>query len=431
MPYEPQPIVEFPNLRRPIALIVDDPAPCINPLWYFRHQVDKQAEPVEERTIPLDFMQAWCSWIQDVGIRGDFTVLPYPAGLGRIDVGLEGYDPAEMHAWVDLARRYVMPQFDIHCELLTHTNALDMATGTMLPISEHDWTELQDEATLTDYFAAAMQILKDVGLPNYGLTQPCVYRGDESMYARAILAAEKQINGRSVTHNLLHMDSVSRTVPPRITHLDPEAGEAVVSVWAATGDYIWGTQEQGHVAVGMTPEQIADRYLTEDGKSGRLAQLMQGNGPMVLITHWQSLYSNGSRLGLRTYQEVARRIQSVWSKQVVWCKISELTERFLAAQTVRFVTEATRAQVRTVVTCPFATDVLTFSIPMPWPLFESPTVHLDGEVLESVPAADALRVGTWLMDGSVVTISLDIKRNVSREAVIRPNNDPWLSAKVS
>ncbi len=290
MPYEPQPIIEFPNLRRPIALIVDDPAPCINPLWYFRHQVDKQAEPAEVRTIPLDFMRAWCEWIQQVGIKGDFTVLPYPAGLGRIDQGLEGFDREEVRAWVELARQHVTPQFDIHCEILTHTNALDLNTGKLLEDSEHGWTEKQDEATLTEYFAAAMRILKETGLPNYGLTQPCVYAGDESMYSRALLGAEKLVNGRKVPHNLLHMGAGSHTVPPRITHCDPAAGDAVVSVWVATGDYIWGTQEHDSDRAKLSPEQIADLYLTEDGAGGRLAYLLQGSSPIVLITHWQSLY---------------------------------------------------------------------------------------------------------------------------------------------
>src|SRR5947209_7210368 len=95
MAYAPKPYVEHPNLRVSVALIVDDPAPCINPLWYFRNQVDGQAEPVYARTIPLDFMQAWCQWIQETGIRGDFTVLPYPAGLGRVDDRLDGYDTGE------------------------------------------------------------------------------------------------------------------------------------------------------------------------------------------------------------------------------------------------------------------------------------------------------------------------------------------------
>src|SRR5262249_35750102 len=163
----------------------------------------------------------------------------------------------------------------IHCEILTHTNALDLKTWTLLSPSEHGWMESQDEATLTAYFATAMQILADAGLPNHGLTQPCYYSGDEAMYARAILAAEKRVNGRRVTHNFLHSDSVAPCVPPRITHLDPAAGEAVVSVWTGIQDYIWGTQERDHAKQSQTPEQLADAYLTADGQSGRLAELLR------------------------------------------------------------------------------------------------------------------------------------------------------------
>ncbi|MDR3688259.1 MAG: hypothetical protein P4L46_02685 [Fimbriimonas sp.] len=427
MPYELQPTVEFPNLRRPIALIVDDPAPCINPLWFFRHQVDKQAEPAEVRTIPLEFMESWCEFIGAAQIRGDFTVLPYPAGLGRIDQGLEGFDRTEVARWVELAQRYVAPQFDIHCEILTHTNALDLSTGSMLPISEHGWTELQDEVVLTDYFAAAMQILKETGLPNYGLTQPCTYVGDESMYARAILAAEKRVNKRKVTHNLLHMDSHSRNVPPRITHCDLDAGEAVVSVWAATGDYIWGTQEHGSERASLTPRQIADLYLTEDGSGGRLAELMGGTSPIVLITHWQSLFSNGTRLGLETYKEVTRRIRTLWGDQVTWSKISELTERYLVSRTAKIESESTRAQVSVKVTSPFSVDVLTLAVPMPWPLFEAPTVRFDGVPVEGVQRKQDLKAETWWMDGSTIVVSLGVVRNITREVVITPNGDPGLA----
>ena len=274
MPYAPKPYVEHPNLRPAIALIVDDPAPCINPLWYFRNQVDGQPEPVFAKTIPLDFMSDWCQWIGETGIRGDFTVLPYPAGLGRIDEKLEGYDTGELRDWVALAWAAVMPQFDIHCEILTHTRALDLQTWELLPVSEHEWTDQQDEATLANYFATAMQILGEAGLPNNGMTQPCYYNGDESMYARALLIAEKQVNGRKVTHNFLHNDNTAETVLPRITHLDEANSEAVVSIWAGTDDFIWNTQEPKSPEPTMSPEVLADRFLTADGTGGRLRATM-------------------------------------------------------------------------------------------------------------------------------------------------------------
>jgi hypothetical protein len=418
MPFAPQPFVEPPNLRQAIALIVDDPAPCINPLWYFRHQVDREAEPAHERTIPLDFMRAWCEFTREAGIRGDFTVLPYPAGLGRIDVGLEGYDTGEVRDWIALAKEYLAPQFDIHCEILTHTNALNLKTWELMEPSEHGWMETQDEETLTEYFATAMQILADTGLPNNGLTQPCYYSGDEAMYARAILNAEKRVNRRKITHNFLHSDSVAPLVPPRITYLDTAASEAVVSIWTGTNDYIWNTQERGRDEETMSPEPLADRYLTADGQGGRLAELLQGGGPLVLVTHWQSLYSNGSRLGLRTYREIAARVQALFGPRVEWRKLSALTDQFLAAQTVRFESEATPQEVRVRATAPFATDLLTVTIPMPWPLFKAPTVQVDGRLFPPVWKPEELEAGKWLMRGSLVTVSLPLTAHQPSEITV-------------
>ena len=422
MPYTPQPFVEQPNLRAPIALIVDDPTPCINPLWYFRHQVDGQSDPAHEKTIPLDFMEAWCDWVRHSGVRGDFSVIPYPAGLGRIDGRLDGCDDGEVQAWVTLARAAVAPQFDIHPEILTHTRALDLATGRVLPVSEHEWMASQDEGTLTEYFAAALQILRDAGLPAHGLTQPCFFHGDEAMYARALLAAEKRVNGRRVTHNFLHVDAVASLVPPRITHLDTEAGEAVVSVWAATDDYFWSVQERGHPEQGMSPETLADRHVTADGTGGRLADILAGSGPLVLVTHWQSLYANGSRLGLRALREVVARVSTLWSDRVSWRTLSEISRHFLATQTAQFGKEATPDTVNITVTSPFATDIFTFSVPMPWPLSQAPAVWVDGWRAAQAPDAAALSVGKWLMRGSVVTVSLALEAN--RAATVRVERLP-------
>jgi len=53
---------------------------------------------------------------------------------------------------------------------------------------------------------------------------------------------------------------------------------------------------------------------------------------MVFHTHWQSLFSNGRRTGLRVLDEVARRVESVWESQVRWLKCSELAEQVAAGR---------------------------------------------------------------------------------------------------
>lgn len=415
-----QPFVEQPNLRQSIALIVDDPAPCINPLWWHLTAVHGEADPRHERTIPIEFMEEWCRWTGETGVRGEFTVMPYPAGLGRIDQGLRGCDRAEVRAWVELARRCVAPQFDIHCEVLTHTRAVDLATWELLPLSERQWMEAASEEELAAYFSAAMRILKDAGLPNNGVTQPWTFTGDESMYARAILRAEREVNDRKVCNNFIHVDSVGPYVPPRLTLLDEARGEAVASIWAATTDYVWNTQERDHADAKSAPEALADRFVTEDGLSGRLPELRGMRGPMVLVTHWQSLYSNGSRLGLATFREVERRVAALWRGSVQWRKLSELSGEYLAMQTARFESQATSTEARVKVSSPFAATALTFTVATVWPLYQSPVVYLNGVVARQVDQEAKLEPGAWMMRGSTVTISTALAAGVQAEVRIVP-----------
>ncbi|HLV80660.1 MAG TPA: hypothetical protein VKT32_10275, partial [Chthonomonadaceae bacterium] len=154
--------------------------------------------------------------------------------------------------------------------------------------------------------------------------------------------------------------------------------------------------------------------------SGRLVELLHGGGPLVLVTHWQSLYSNGSRLGLRTYQEVCARVRALWSDRLAWRKLSEIASQFLAARTVIFQTETTRQEARLRVSSPFATDILTVSVPTPWPLYRGPAVAIDGQPIPQIMQALELECGKWLMRGSIVTVSLALEADRPREITIQP-----------
>ena len=54
----------------PVSLIVDDPAPCINPFYYFRLQVDREGWERHEQRIPLDFLAQFAGVCRSHGIRG-------------------------------------------------------------------------------------------------------------------------------------------------------------------------------------------------------------------------------------------------------------------------------------------------------------------------------------------------------------------------
>jgi len=95
------------------------------------------------------------------GIAGAFTVLPFPAGLGRIDQNLRGYDECELKEWLNIARELLVPRFDIHPKALSSTLAVKLSDMSLLKnISEHAFLSGQDEQTLAIYLATASDILR-------------------------------------------------------------------------------------------------------------------------------------------------------------------------------------------------------------------------------------------------------------------------------
>jgi len=77
---------------------------------------------------------------------------------------------------------------------------------------------------------------------------------------------------------------------------------------------------------------IADKVLTEDGQRGRAAELFHAGVPVVMLTHWQSLFSNGRKTGLRALDEVGHRIRGAWDKQARWVTCYELASEIAAGK---------------------------------------------------------------------------------------------------
>jgi hypothetical protein len=117
----------------PLTLIIDDPAPCIQVYWWHvaeRQKTDKptmqSGEPIL-RNVPVTFAAEVADVLQRRGFKGKFTVLPYPAGLGSIAHGLQGYPQADVERWLAIVRHKIAPRMDITPEILTHTKAIDLA----------------------------------------------------------------------------------------------------------------------------------------------------------------------------------------------------------------------------------------------------------------------------------------------------------------
>ena len=69
--------------------------------------------------------------------------------------------------------------------------------------------------------------------------------------------------------------------------------------------------------------------ITADGKNGTLMRVLETGGYPILITHWQSLMSNGLYTGLKVMEEIAARISRNLSDRVEWMSFEEITDMVL------------------------------------------------------------------------------------------------------
>ena len=322
----------------PISFIVDDSP--INSSYWLRRQPEEMgiAQPPRgafglwvhrwrdqepSKIIPNGFWQDFIRWAKSAGMKGKFTFLPCPAGLGCIDEGVAGYSAAELSELIALVREEILPHFDITPEILTHSMAWDIKERRLLPITEHEWMAQQGEDALAEYMAEALRILIRVGIRPTGITQPCSFRGSEDLYARAVLRAMKAACGISRTFYFLNADGVTNPINSPVVIAEKGQGEYVVSVTSAVraDEPFWES-----LYGGGDIEKMADYFISADGTSGRFIDLLSTRSPLVFHAHGQTLFSNGARKGFQSLQLVVQRVEKHLSGRVKWMKMMEFAE---------------------------------------------------------------------------------------------------------
>ena len=313
-----------------ISLIVDDPCPGLHMYYFHAVRRDPRALTADGRpllkTIPNAMLERFCDLADEFGLRGKFSIVPRPGAAGSINSHLEGVPVEQMTQWLDLARRRIVPRFDITPEMITHDWALDLTTLGPLAENEHDWSQHQTVETLRPYIAFALDELKQAGFDATGVTSPWYFGIDiEPDYARAILEAQEQVYGRHDAWYFLRSSTAADARAEVMILETDDAGtrRSCVAVLATCPDLIWRTMDTTRTDPGYLAE-VADLYLTADGKAGRIREVVDGGGDVVLCTHWQSLFSNGTMAGLGVLAEIGRRVQNALGEAVRWTKCSDV-----------------------------------------------------------------------------------------------------------
>lgn len=312
----------------PISIIIDDSTPLvhIHRELHKNDSVNKLVEPLKEK-VPLGFLADFCDLARDTGLRGKFSIIPMPGGLGDIVRGLRGFDQAEVELWLETARTRLAPAFDFCPEILTHGKAVDLATGALLPDNEERWSLTQNRSTLAPYIAQALDLLRQAGIIATGVTSPWFFGIKvENDYAAAISDAFYSVLGKKDSWYFLHIKSDEANVRPVVSF--SEGDRRVVSIPATTGD-IFGDTLGSVRADDEWIQHMANHYLTADGSSGVVLEALERGTQPVILTHWQALFSNGRRTGLMALRVLAERINKHLSDRVVWTNFTDLMNHTL------------------------------------------------------------------------------------------------------
>lgn len=314
-------------MKVPVSLIIDDPAPVIS--VYYEHantaftRDGRPLVPAYSNKLLFRFIEI----VENNGLKGKFSVIPMPGNKGDIINGIEGIKRRDMDEWLSAVKTHIEPRFTIGPEMLTHHKAVDLETGKALPMNERDFAAVQNRATLTPYIQKAVSLLRDAGFDAFGVTSPWDFGIEvEQDYQAAI--SEAVFNAAGKKNSWLFMRGLLNTPNARPWIGHEEDGRTLVCIPATTDDHIWQTIDNPDTSEEYVMK-IADEVITSDGKGGEAVRVLETGGYPILLTHWQSLMSNGLGTGLRILNEIARRINERLSDRVEWKSFEEIMEMVL------------------------------------------------------------------------------------------------------
>ncbi|MGH9327915.1 MAG: hypothetical protein ACRD2B_14695 [Terriglobia bacterium] len=308
--------------KTPISLIIDDGSP-VDIMFYTRPGYETPF------LVPVKFYQGVADAMERFDLHGKMTVLPMPVCLGRIDQSLKRVPQQHLQSYLKIVRERIAPRFDITPEFLTHFEAYNLKSGKYEHVLEDVWISGAPIGEVVEYFDVAFTIHKNVGLSPTGITSPWSAGIDvEKKYAQALSEAQWNAFGRKLTWYFLYVTGWGQ--PRRLAVTYESRDRFVVSVPANFPDIFWSMNLPRDQRQRFISDNI-DRVISADGRSGRIRQLIETGYPVILLTHWQSLYTQGTELGLHALDTLMERIRKVFGSSLEWVTCSERARRYVAS----------------------------------------------------------------------------------------------------
>ena len=404
--------------RSPVSLIIDD-STCLVNLAHFgipqfgevfpdQYKQDWRKLP---REIPDSFVREFGEWAHENGVKGKYSIVPYPACTGWVNRFIPGWTKHELEESLKLVREVITPNWDIHPEMISHTRVIDIKTGRPFPfptpeyMENWEWSQTKSADELAAYQAYALTILKEAGLNCEGLTTPGGYGSkNQNNLALGTMQAVRDVFGAEIPHFFRDLfTEKDKSVAPLVLHPSGLTGpdpKCVVSIIGCTGDW-FGDWD------GLNPGS-PDKFITEDLLSGRMVDVIDSGEPAIMVCHWPGIYFNGEHKGFNILKEVKKRLDQKYD-HLVWMKLSEIS-RYWAA---RELTTITPTAAGITLQAPFSTPGFTLKLNTS---VRNPGLRISGkepQLLARVKDQKELKSGTWFTDKKDSILCFDLQKGRS------------------
>jgi hypothetical protein len=409
-----------PRGRVPLSFVIDD-STCLVNMGHFCMPQFAEAWPSRAnykkpwktwpREIPDAFVREFGQWCADHGVKGKYSVVPYPCCVGWLDRELPGWSRRELLDSLKLVRELMLPNWDIHPEMITHTRVIDLRTGRPLEkissaTMENSYPRVKKSVDeLAAYLAYALRILKNCEIPCEGITTPGGFGNMvKSELSLAVGQAVRDVFGAELPHYFKYVSGGKQSTQPKLEHVrgaGTDSPSLIVNVPAGTGDWF------GNWDGDNKPE--GDRYANGDATKGRMVELIERGEPAVMLCHWPGMYTHGTKEGFKAFQKVVLALAGRYRDRTVWMKLSEMA-RYWAAKGLTRIEQGADG---VTFAAPFACPTFTVSVKAPQAKALKLKQGRKATPLKKVTKPSQLAAGSWLRDAAGVTACFDLPKGKS------------------
>lgn len=404
--------------RVPVSFIIDDSTALVNMAYFgipqfaevFPDQYQQNWKKLP-REIPDSFVREFGEWCRDHGVKGKYSMVPYPACTGWLHRFIPGWSKQELQESLAMVRDFMTTDWDIHPEMISHTRVINLKTGLPYPdpIPEYmenwEWSQDKSADELAAYLAYALNILKESGFTCEGVTTPGGF-GHRNMdnLAMANLQACRDIYKTEIPHFFRDVRTgKDESVEPEMFHvsgLETDDPKCSVHIIGCTGDWFGGWD-------GLEPGN-ADLFINQALDGGRLVEVIEKKEPAIMVCHWPGIYYNGTQLGFNIFKTVVNRLHEKYN-HLVWMKLSEISRYWACKKLTRLAVIGKTIEIQ----APFATTGFTIKIGSS----ARKVIHeKEGKqvVLEKTVQKSALSSGKFLIEGKASILCFDLPKGKSR-----------------